>query len=204
MGPRSHAVGRANERALLTLSQPPVDDCPSDRLPDSTLPRQTRFYHTQDSQPQRTLVLPRAAHFAQLNAFRFASTGKAWLIKIFFHYRQSFAIGLSITVVRIVSVGAIARPRPRASGEGGLLVQGETSMEINKPRLSWRLASLGLALAGLAASTGCQSSIGGQLLPSAWYQTDDVQYFGSGPEFKLSREAAAQKAYTAEKTLEQQ
>ena len=77
-------------------------------------------------------------------------------------------------------------------------------MKITKPRLSWRLAGLGLVLSGLATSTGCQSLIGGQLLPSPWYQTDDVQYFAPGPEFKLSREAAAQKAFAAEKTLETQ
>jgi hypothetical protein len=31
---------------------------------------------------------------------------------------------------------------------------------------------------------------------------DDVQYFPPGPEFKLSREAAAMKAYSAEKQTE--
>ena len=54
-------------------------------------------------------------------------------------------------------------------------------------------------LAALAGSTGCQSLIGGQVLPSPWYQTDDVQYYAPGPEFKLSREAAAQKAFKEEK-----
>ena len=41
--------------------------------------------------------------------------------------------------------------------------------------------------------------VGGQVLPSPWYQTDDVQYFAPGPEFKCSREAAALKAYAAER-----
>ncbi len=77
-------------------------------------------------------------------------------------------------------------------------------MKPSKPRLSCRLASLGLALSGLAVSTGCQSLIGGQVLPSPWYQQDDVQYFAPGPEFKLSREAAAQKAYTAEQNQQEQ
>ena len=45
------------------------------------------------------------------------------------------------------------------------------------------LATLGM--------TGCQSDYGGQVLPSPSYQLDDVQYFAPGPEFKLSREAAA-------------
>jgi hypothetical protein len=39
--------------------------------------------------------------------------------------------------------------------------------------------------------TGCQVTVGGQTLPSAYYLNDDVQYYPAGPEFKLSREAAA-------------
>ncbi|MCH7727229.1 MAG: hypothetical protein IH991_12230 [Planctomycetes bacterium] len=50
----------------------------------------------------------------------------------------------------------------------------------------------------LSATTGCQSDIGGQSLPSGYYNQDDVQYFPSGSEFKLQREAAQQKAYQAE------
>lgn len=61
-------------------------------------------------------------------------------------------------------------------------------------RAIWVVA--GLALVTLA--TGCQVHVGGQTLPSPWYHTDDVQYFAPGPEFKLSREAAAMKAYKAE------
>ena len=34
-------------------------------------------------------------------------------------------------------------------------------------------------------TTGCQSTVGGQTLPSAYYLTDDVQYFPAGPEFLL-------------------
>jgi hypothetical protein len=46
--------------------------------------------------------------------------------------------------------------------------------------------------------TGCQVDVGGQTLPSAYYLQDDIQYFPAGPEFKLSKEAAAQKAYRKE------
>ena len=53
----------------------------------------------------------------------------------------------------------------------------------------------GLGLAAALTLTGCQMDIGGQTLPSPYWQTDDVQYFPPGPEFKLSREAAAQKAF---------
>ena len=57
-----------------------------------------------------------------------------------------------------------------------------------------------LAMAGVAnlAITGCQVDVGGQTLPSAYYLQDDIQYFPAGPEFKLSKEAAAQKAYKKE------
>lgn len=43
--------------------------------------------------------------------------------------------------------------------------------------------------------TGCQIEQGGQTLPSPHYMKDDVQYFPPGPEFKLAREAATQKAF---------
>jgi hypothetical protein len=57
-----------------------------------------------------------------------------------------------------------------------------------------------LAVGGIAslAFTGCQVDVGGQTLPSAYYLQDDIQYFPAGPEFKLSKEAAAQKAYKKE------
>jgi len=53
------------------------------------------------------------------------------------------------------------------------------------------------ALGGISL-TGCQVDVGGQTLPSAYYLQDDIQYFPSGPEFKLSKEAAALKAYKKE------
>ena len=57
-----------------------------------------------------------------------------------------------------------------------------------------KLGSIAL-VAGICAvaavSTGCQMSIGGQTLPSAYYLDDDIQYFPKGPEFKLQREADA-------------
>lgn len=50
---------------------------------------------------------------------------------------------------------------------------------------------VGVAVLGAIASTGCQTSVGGQTLPSAFYLRDDIQYFPKGSEFKLQREAAA-------------
>jgi hypothetical protein len=64
-------------------------------------------------------------------------------------------------------------------------------------RIGSRLALGLVALAGIA-TTGCQVDVGGQTLPSAYYLQDDIQYFPAGSEFKLSKEAAAQKAYKKE------
>ncbi|OUT60743.1 MAG: hypothetical protein CBB71_06925 [Rhodopirellula sp. TMED11] len=55
-----------------------------------------------------------------------------------------------------------------------------------------------MAGAILAGSTGCQTVHNGQVLPSPDYLSDDIQYFPSGPEMKLSREAAALAAARAE------
>lgn len=66
-------------------------------------------------------------------------------------------------------------------------------------------ARLLLVLGAFSAlgTTGCQIDVGGQTLPSPYYLKDDIQYFPPGPEFKLSREAAAQKAFAEDQALEQ-
>ncbi|MCY2965772.1 MAG: hypothetical protein NT069_19440 [Planctomycetota bacterium] len=56
------------------------------------------------------------------------------------------------------------------------------------------LLLLGCAVLCSAAS-GCQVSVGGQTLPSAYYLKDDLQYFPAGPEFKLSKQAQAIEEY---------
>jgi hypothetical protein len=56
----------------------------------------------------------------------------------------------------------------------------------------------GVMMLASAAATGCQVDMGGQTLPSPYYLTDDVQYFPPGPEFKLTREAAAMKEQKAQ------
>lgn len=48
-----------------------------------------------------------------------------------------------------------------------------------------------LSLLGAVGVTGCTAEYAGQSLPSPYYNTDDVQYFPPGPEFKLAREAAS-------------
>lgn len=65
--------------------------------------------------------------------------------------------------------------------------------------LGWMLCAATL-LCGLS-TTGCQVSLGGQTLPSAYFLNDDIQYFPKGPEFKLTREAAALKAARAQATV---
>ena len=62
--------------------------------------------------------------------------------------------------------------------------------------LGWMLC--GATLLGVLSTSGCQVSVGGQTLPSAYFLRDDIQYFPRGPEFKLTREAAALKAARAE------
>lgn len=60
----------------------------------------------------------------------------------------------------------------------------------------WPLAFAFLGGLGLmAVSTGCQTTIGGQTLPSAYYLLDDVQYFPAGPEFVLTKEVEEHENY---------
>ncbi len=73
------------------------------------------------------------------------------------------------------------------------------SRKCNRP-LRWTLVGLGLL--AVAGATGCQVDVGGQTLPSPYYMNDDVQYYAPGPEFKLAREAAAQREARAEQNLQ--
>lgn len=67
-------------------------------------------------------------------------------------------------------------------------------------RLQAVVLALGLVLS-IGGLTGCQVDVGGQLLPSPYYITDDVQYYPPGPEFKLSGEAAAMQQHAQEEAL---
>jgi hypothetical protein len=51
----------------------------------------------------------------------------------------------------------------------------------------------------MASLVGCQTTVGGQTLPSPWYLKDDVQYFPAGPEFKLSNQVRALEEYKLER-----
>ncbi len=60
------------------------------------------------------------------------------------------------------------------------------------------LLSLMAVISSSVLLTGCQTSIGGQTLPSATYLDDDVQYFPAGPEFKLTKQVEATRKYQLE------
>lgn len=61
------------------------------------------------------------------------------------------------------------------------------------------LAGLVLAAAGILAATGCQTTVGGQTLPSPFFLEDDVQFFPAGPEFLLPNQVRALEQYRAER-----
>lgn len=66
-------------------------------------------------------------------------------------------------------------------------------------KLSRSQVMIGLALNSLAMClfSGCQTTIGGQTLPSAYYLRDDVQYFPAGPETQLPLARQAIEDYKA-------
>lgn len=74
-------------------------------------------------------------------------------------------------------------------------------MNANNSKHWTKAVLLGVGLAALSA-TGCQSHVGGQSLPSPYYLMDDVQYFSPDSENKLSREAAAMKAFAADQSAQ--
>lgn len=76
----------------------------------------------------------------------------------------------------------------------GLCQQGDGMSQANKNR-GREAAVCVAALLGCLGLTGCAADYNGQSIPSPYYLSDDIQYFPAGPEFKLTREAAAQKEY---------
>ncbi|REK10035.1 MAG: hypothetical protein DWQ37_17705 [Planctomycetota bacterium] len=60
-----------------------------------------------------------------------------------------------------------------------------------------------MSLCAAMGLTGCQVDLGGQTLPSPYYQQDDIQYFPPGPEFMLTKEAAVQKEFSEDQAARQ-
>src|SRR4051812_29442398 len=60
---------------------------------------------------------------------------------------------------------------------------------------------VGVGLLATAGLTGCQSDMNGQVMPSAHASRGDIRYYPSGPEFKLSNEAAAMEAYRRKSSM---
>ena len=57
-----------------------------------------------------------------------------------------------------------------------------------------------LVLVGMLVSgglSGCQTQMGGQTLPSAYYLRDDVQFFPAGPEQQLPNQRQALEEFRA-------
>ncbi len=71
-------------------------------------------------------------------------------------------------------------------------------------RLVRGLATLAVVGCMSVTLTGCQSTTGGQTLPSGYYLEDDVQYFPSGPEFLLTNQVQALEQYKLEQEAAQE
>jgi hypothetical protein len=64
--------------------------------------------------------------------------------------------------------------------------------------MNWsRLAITTAAGMILIGTAGCQTNVGGQTLPSAYYLRDDVQYYPAGPQDKIFNERRALEQYKA-------
>lgn len=72
---------------------------------------------------------------------------------------------------------------------------------LQRPLRVARILLSAVAVTAGISLAGCQVDVGGQTLPSGYYLQDDIQYFPAGPEFKLSKEAAAQKEFRDEQAV---
>ena len=68
-------------------------------------------------------------------------------------------------------------------------------MKLNRIKNWPNLALLACGLFSVAV-TGCQTDIGGQTLPSAFYLTDDVEYHPAGPEMIIPNQVRALEEYS--------
>lgn len=73
-----------------------------------------------------------------------------------------------------------------------------------KAKSGWHVLLVAGSLMAVTSSGCLQTTIGGQSLPSAYYLDDDVQYFPTGPEQKLSNQIRALERYKSERLASQQ
>lgn len=63
----------------------------------------------------------------------------------------------------------------------------------------WQSVAVALCGFGAIVSTGCQSTVGGQAMPSAHVLDDDVQFFPAGPEGQLTNQIQKLDEYKLER-----
>ena len=99
---------------------------------------------------------------------------------------------------------AIQTPSVRLCQLAGIRTMTKSTVT-NVSRFSKRMR-LGTMLCLLAASaaTGCQGTVGGQTLPSAYYLRDDIQFFPAGPESLLTNQERALEEYRLQRQTLQQ
>ena len=73
-----------------------------------------------------------------------------------------------------------------------------TPSEISMYRAKVVLAGMCLGLCSVAAAAKYADKPQQKAVENSFYIRDSIQYFAPGPEFKLSREAAAQQAFKEE------
>jgi hypothetical protein len=95
--------------------------------------------------------------------------------------------------------GRAAGHRPRRTDFARLRAD-ESDRGATMSRQGWltRCTLLLGALGLVTASSGCQTTIGGQTLPAAYYLTDDIQFFPAGDEFLLPETVRAMDEYRAQ------
>ncbi len=71
----------------------------------------------------------------------------------------------------------------------------ESSKFENRRATNWLHFSTLLCLFAAFVATGCQATVGGQTLPSAYYLRDDIQFFPAGPEYLLTNQERALEEY---------
>ena len=68
-------------------------------------------------------------------------------------------------------------------------------MKLNRIKNWPKLALLACGMFSVAV-TGCQTDVGGQNLPSAFYLRDDVEFHPAGPEILIPNQVKALKEYS--------